>query len=84
MPKEVKPIYFSFFFWPEFSIFIFLSMYIFVVLHIILEIKHGQNKVNKELKGYSKRKMQYTVSYQLKRSVEEIKPEFFSSSLLNW
>ena len=44
MPKEVKPIYFSFLFWPEFSIFIFLSMYIFVVLHIILEIKHGMKE----------------------------------------
>ena len=50
MPEEIKPIYFSFIFWSEFSIFIFLSVYVLVVLHIILEIEQGRNNVNKELK----------------------------------
>lgn len=52
MPKEVKPIYFSFFL-SEFSISIlFPWVYFLGFLHIILEIKQGRNKVNKEeLKG---------------------------------
>lgn len=51
MSKEVKSVYFSFFFfWVWMSYFYFLSpsVYFLAVLHIILERKQGPSKVNKE------------------------------------